>query len=673
MKVDLAGRVRNTQLSPLKALLPLFEAVINSFQSIEDAGASDKPYFIHIDVERNKSLFEEHEIDGEINGFTISDNGIGFNETNLRSFFTSDSLYKSERGGKGVGRFMWLKAFAYADVNSHFQENGKMLQRSFTFNMQSDDPPKDCPTLSDQTSSGSQIRLVGIKSTYSVKCPQSLEEIAHRLIEHCLHYFLKPNTPDVVVRDKKNAININQYFADTFTSNAKLHKRNIADYTFNLTGLIIRNPTAPRHRVLYTANWREVHTEYLERFMPNLHKPLQEADGTPYIYLIIIEGEYLDQHVNSERTRFDFPQGDDSEDGSLLEEISVKDIRDLAIECIAEDLSTPIATINDEKKHLIESFINTDAPEYRPLLSYLDEFIDSVEPGLNKQQLDTVLHKLFYLKQAALRQENKQLVNDIKKQSGKPEDYEARISKYLKRENEFGKASLARYIVHRRVILDFLEESLRANEITDEFRLEKIIHQIVYPMQLTSEEVEYEQQNLWLIDERLTFHSYLASDKPMDSMDIFDSNSKNRPDILVVDEHIYDRAITFTDDQTPHSSMSIIEFKKPGRNEYPKEDPVDQVYRLIDDIQSGKYKDRYKREIKIQSNFRVYGYVICDITPAVKTAAKRKNMTATPDGEGYFVYNSDYKSYVEIISYDKLLKDAQKRNQVLFHKLCISK
>lgn len=33
------------------------------------------------------------------------------------------------------------------------------------------------------------------------------------------------------------------------------------------------------------------------------------------------------------------------------------------------------------------------------------------------------------------------------------------------------------------------------------------------PMQVESDEIKLENANLWLIDERLAFHNYLASDK----------------------------------------------------------------------------------------------------------------------------------------------------------------
>lgn len=76
MKVDLAGKIRNTQLPRSKQLLPVFEAVVNAFQAIEEAGDRVKNPRIEILVERDPVLAEK-EIDGPVNGFTVTDNGIG--------------------------------------------------------------------------------------------------------------------------------------------------------------------------------------------------------------------------------------------------------------------------------------------------------------------------------------------------------------------------------------------------------------------------------------------------------------------------------------------------------------------------------------------------------------------------------------------------------------------
>jgi hypothetical protein len=55
MKVDLSGKIKSTHLPRSKALLPMFEAVVNSFQAIEDAAVVRLPR-IEIIVERERLL-----------------------------------------------------------------------------------------------------------------------------------------------------------------------------------------------------------------------------------------------------------------------------------------------------------------------------------------------------------------------------------------------------------------------------------------------------------------------------------------------------------------------------------------------------------------------------------------------------------------------------------------
>lgn len=218
MKVDLVGKIKNTQLPRSKALLPMFEAVVNSFQAIEERGNGQTTTRIEILVEREEML-PGMESDGDVNGFTITDNGVGFTEENLDSFFTSDTRYKIRKGGKGVGLFIWLKAFSSTEIESHFRENGKLMKRVFQFNTNVDQPESD-PVVSNESSQKTRVSLVGMLSPYKAHCPHSLVLIGHRLIEHCLPFFLDPKCPTVVIRDEKETIALNQYFRDTFAEKA---------------------------------------------------------------------------------------------------------------------------------------------------------------------------------------------------------------------------------------------------------------------------------------------------------------------------------------------------------------------------------------------------------------------------------------------------------------------
>ena len=61
----------------------------------------------------------------------------------------------------------------------------------------------------------------------------------------------------------------------------------------------------------------------------------------------------------------------------------------------------------------------------------------------------------------------------------------------------------------------------------------------------------------------------------------------------------------------------------------------------------------------------------CDITPNLKKIAELHDFIETPDKLGLYRYHEKKKSYIEILSYDKMINDAEKRNRILFDKLGI--
>lgn len=163
MKGSIVGRVRNTNLPRAKALLPLFEAVMNSFQAIEEAGGTN--HSVSIQVERQGDLATEKA--GDIEAFVVTDTGCGFTDLNYSSFDTVDSSYKAPLGGKGLGRFLWLKAFQRVEIDSHFRQNSghSLTRRTFTF-LNSDEEQPCVPVPSDLRAPCTVMRLVGFREPY---------------------------------------------------------------------------------------------------------------------------------------------------------------------------------------------------------------------------------------------------------------------------------------------------------------------------------------------------------------------------------------------------------------------------------------------------------------------------------------------------------------------------
>lgn len=187
-------------------------------------------------------------------------------------------------------------------------------------------------------------------------------------------------------------------------------------------------------------------------------------------------------------------------------------------------------------------------------------------------------------------------------------------------------------------------------------------------MGLSSKDIFFEQQNLWIIDERLCYHTLLTSDKKLNSVQGLKGTSAKEPDIFAF---FYDTPVGVAEsDNLPSGGVIIIEFKRPGRDDYDK-DPADQIIQRFREISDGNVNDIEGRQIN-PANLRYTGYLIADLKPSLhKQVYGRYHRTA--DNEGYFFNLAAGNGCIEIISYDKLVKDAGRRNRILFDKLGLHK
>ena len=67
----------------------------------------------------------------------------------------------------------------------------------------------------------------------------------------------------------------------------------------------------------------------------------------------------------------------------------------------------------------------------------------------------------------------------------------------------------------------------------------------------------------------------------------------------------------------------------------------------------------------------VYKRQVCDITSKLRKIAEDFDFIETPDKRGMYKYHDKKRAYIEILSFDKIIDDAGKRNRILFEKLGI--
>ncbi len=660
--IDLRGKINNTFLPEYKSLWPLFEAVVNSIQSLEDTNITDK--LIQIFAKRQET--NQYDINDKIEvtpfeSFSITDNGNGFTSDNYQSFRTADSSLKWKKGCKGIGRFLWLKAFEKVEISSIYFENGLWKDRLFSFDLDGIDPD-DNVQISKINNNKTTVTLIGFKRNFREKCPLSLEVVAKKIIEHCLIYFFYGDCPKIVIKD-----NLGEEYClnDYFDGNIKdsLHQDRFSLYEREFTLYHIKMPeSVTAHELHLCANKREVKSYNLNSYISNLQGRIYDEMRNGFYYAGFLTSSYLDNAVNSSRINFNFEKNGQID---LEQNVPEKELIDAANNYINAYLNDYINEITIQKKKRINDYVSHCQPKYRYLIAQRPSTLDAISPNISDKDLDIALYKELLKWDLETKETGEQLKEDMSNNLLSINEIKEKYDEYYAQINGLSKTSLAEYIIRRKVILDLLENALK---ITSEgkYASEESIHSIICPMRYTSDDVSFEEMNLWIIDERLAYHNFLASDKQMKSIPIINSDSDDRMDIAIFNE-----AISFSDKDSQFNSITIIEFKKPNRNDLKPDDknPIHQVLRYVEDIKSGKKIRANGRPFGNVSNTAFYCYVIADMTDSLKQDAKFAGLRITPDGEGYFGYNPDPGAYIEVISFDKLIRDAKERNQILFDKL----
>ncbi len=207
------------------------------------------------------------------------------------------------------------------------------------------------------------------------------------------------------------------------------------------------------------------------------------------------------------------------------------------------------------------------------------------------------------------------------------------------------------------MIIELLDKKLQLNE-EGKYPNEDIIHDIIIPRKRTTDELRYEDHNLWLIDERLTFHELASSDIPLS--DTTTSKSTDRPDVVVFSE---------MDDDRIAKSVSIIELKKPQRQSFNDNRPTEKVLDYVRLIREEKVKLPNGRPLEVNETTRFYCYVVCDITDKIKIFAEDGNFATLKGERGYYLYNQKLNTHIEIIAFDKIIIDVKQRHKAFFEKL----
>lgn len=666
-RLNINGIIRGIR-SKTNVYTPIIEGIVNSIDSINESGRVDGQIIVSIkranEIEFEKSTPAVMSID-------ITDNGIGFTQKNRDSFDTFYSAMKNARGGKGFGRFMFLKYFSNVQVKSKYQnaDDGKFHLREFQFGKEYDIIVNETDTSIDATDTETTVSLNNIiDNKYFDK---ELDTIARKILERLLIFFVdksyKCPTIKIIDNDEGSSSIILNNYLNQLDSDIKLIAtkeytvKSIVtqkDYTFSATIFKVFYAQNQKSRICLTGHNREVTETVLHSYIPEFEDDFYEEEHREndvirknYIIKVYVSGEYLNDNVSLERETFNF----EKEKSTELFPLSQIDIERGVANIVKEQFLQEVKKREDKKISTISSYISDKAPWHKSYMSDLE--LNSIPFQATDEVIELAFQKIKFKKEQQARIELNSILSDD------DNSFEADISELASKVTEAGKNDLVHYVCNRRIVLKLLNKLLKRRE-DGKAQLEKELHNLIFPMGGDSSTIDYEKHNLWLLDERLVFSEYIASDRKISK-----TTSPTEPDLV-----IFDKKRSFRNGDNDFSNpLTVFEFKRPKRDSYSNDDdPIEQVGNYVDEIRQGKYETPEGIEkVKVNDCTPVYGYIICDICEKVRQFAKKHQLKQSPDDEGFFGFHSGYNIYFEILSYKKLQSNADLRNRVFFNKLNI--
>ncbi|MBL9049756.1 MAG: ATP-binding protein [Tabrizicola sp.] len=645
---DPIGRITNISLapSPKNTLQPMFEALMNSIHAIEERFGADHLTSGKIDIEVTENQ------QGGYTGFVITDNGVGLNHDNMTSFRKSDSMKKVKIGGKGVGRLLWLKVADRVSVTSRYFEDGRIQKISFDFVPDPHEPISNLKQELDTADPGTTVNLSPLRVAYSLHIPVKLDTIAVRTVAHFINYFVNIGCPKITLFDSKSSITL----FDKFSSDVERDKTYPIEYLvdgspcdFKFHCFLVPKKYSDDEKgtngLFFGANGRSVKRYDMDEVIG------LKAIDEKFAFFGYLEGEALNGVVNDTRTDFSF-------DDSVID--------DLKRECIQKMhlfLEKEIGKVKERQLQTIVEVRNEHLRFYN-IAKSPEEIAEKLH--LSTQKEEDIFVEMSRLSLRQYKRAKREFVEAKKKSLP---DIEQKAKQYVAELKDESLSSLAEYVYKRKLILDVFEERSKYSDVESEkSHYERAVHELVCPLRSTKDELDYEDHNLWIVDDRLAFYSYFNSDKQLKAQAPIDD--ARRPDIT-----FFDLGLGF-EKGAGAEPVTIIEFKRPKRDDYTMEDnPFKQAQDYVRQLRQAGVATKFDggtiRTIEESTPFLCQ--IVADDTKSLREVMQYLGGFYKRAGSGsYYRWDEGFKIFMELTSYAELISGAKARHAAFFERLGLS-
>lgn len=615
MTINIENYVR--RLRDINFMQPLYEAIVNSL----DAKATN----IEISI-KDTIIKDENKNDiNVINGFEIVDDGDGFTEKNVDSFFEMLSE-KKEEGKLGSGRFIWLKVFDKIIIES------KLPNKTIKINF--------CKCFKDITyneveesnvKKETKIIFNNVNVAYQDKRPiNNVAWIKNKIEESILPKLLllkKSNKKFYITIDKLAAIdqgNLPILQEEEFEVKSNSFKKK---EKFKLFYKIKRQDDNKQ------LNYYVAHGRLVKSFTSEL-KINKLPDKASSIMLLC--SSYLDKHINDDRNNFTIDMNNESVESPIS-----------------------LANINEKLKVKMQNVLLKQLPEIKQKNDKtIEEAIDE-EPYLAS----------YIKKNGAIISSKQDLIKNSKKEYEKDlENNKKDFRKILKRKKidtaeydriinefkDFQLRELGRYIAYRQQIIKKLKQLNNDNE-----KIEDLFHKLFMDLKTDSNSQDnkayHYKQNMWLLDDKFMSFSYIASDKTFNQISNIlyntsisrEDKGSDRPDLF----------LSFSDNEiTENVDCLVIEIKGIGTTDDEKNKSITELANNVKTIR------------KQFPNIRnIYSYIITNIDETFLetiNAQDFKPFLTKNESEFYYRYYENNNNHAYVISSNVIAESAHFRNKV---------
>lgn len=672
MEVPVKNLVETVDLTTEDVLLPMLECVVNSIISLQQSPLPDKEKKIQIHITRGSyptnQLFNDAKT---ISEFKIIDNGVGFNTRNYSSFKTPFSQVNKEYGCKGIGRFTVLAAYKDFSVESNYKEDGSWYKRVFNFSTEDEIELVEF-SLTDILKFKTTVCIGNCLNQILLdRSALTIFQISESIMQHCFIYHLNNSLPRIEVFDTEN--NTGEVINELFEKISKEKERDFFVgselFKFYITKTL-KEGNRKNNYLYYCANNRTVGNPKNIRHINSIFSYPISVNGSYYFFDIYLVSDFLNKKVFKTRNGFHILK--ERENALFFENLSItfQDIEEQVSSILEKEYDDFVQTAKNKNIEDIKHYITQKAPRYHSFLRR-KEILDSIPPNLSEDKLEEYLYKISYNARRSVENNIEKFIKTKKIN----EDAINQIKDDIRAKTAYDVDSLADYMMRRKAIINLFDKFLDADENGD-YKLEEDVHNLIFPLGLTNNNLEYENHNLWLLDERFVTYKFIASDKAITSFSQL--SSRKETDLIMIDNpQMFDNPISFGDKASGDvNSMVIFEFKRPGEVAHQKNKSdyrwefSELVEPYFEEFLYQPIKKNYKgNQITVKETTPKFGFIILDMIPEPLIRYNRnKGWKITPFGT-FFKIEAELNLHLEVMTFRQLIDGSKQRHNPFFDKL----